>query len=49
VFDISHGEFRDGPPEDLVSLSTGVQFETKPGEPELRSWTFSRRSSERAL
>jgi hypothetical protein len=28
VFDLYAGEFREGRPEDLVSLSTGVSFES---------------------
>jgi phage/plasmid-associated DNA primase len=31
VFDLYAGEFREGRPEDLVSLSTGVSFESEPG------------------
>lgn len=32
VFDLKANEFRDGRPEDLVSLSTGVEFEVRPGD-----------------
>jgi P4 family phage/plasmid primase-like protien len=32
VFDLYAGEFREGRPEDLVSLSTGVSFESEPGD-----------------
>jgi P4 family phage/plasmid primase-like protien len=32
VYDLRNGEFRDGRPEDMLSLSTGVHYETKDGD-----------------